>query len=230
MKRTIFALLAIVGSATAFGVVLDDFSAGSYYNDTNSDFYVTESLGAGLVRYGFNGFFNNPDSRYITSEVAGGQLFVEAETGVDGGFTYGHLGALLNGAPASGPGGLAANDAGAFPTALNLVGSPVVEVVFSASDQNNAQIQIWAYEKNGVDIGSFFSSTSLAVPQGGGTVSFDFTTTSLDLSNVGAWGFNLVLPTGNDIAITQVNAVPEPATLIALGAGLAAFARRRKAN
>ncbi|MFN8852355.1 MAG: PEP-CTERM sorting domain-containing protein [Armatimonadota bacterium] len=43
-------------------------------------------------------------------------------------------------------------------------------------------------------------------------------------------GFGVLAPTSNDITLTNVAAVPEPASMIALGAGLLALARRRRSK
>jgi hypothetical protein len=232
MKRTLglVAMLAAVAPAHAF-VLIDDFNTGSLLVDSKVDFYGTEVIG-GTVRYGATDINSNAQNRFSTFQVAGGRLFVENDSGIDANVVYGRFGAILNGAPTSGPGGLSTSDVGSFATALDLSGESAFRIDFTASDQSNAMIGVFVYDKTGATVTDFNGGSMFAIPQGGGSVIIPFSDvfSTVPLNNVGAIGFVLELPTGNDVAITEFAAVPEPASLAALGLGALALVRRRRAK
>lgn len=224
------AVLAAVAPAHAF-VLIDDFNTGSLLVDSKVSFYGTEVVG-GTIRYGATSIFSNPQNRFSTIQVASGQLFVENDSGINSNMVHARFGSLLNGAPTSGAGALSITDVGSFTTALDLSGESVFQIDFTASDQSNAAVRVFVYDKVGATINDFNTSTWYAIPQGGGSVFIPFSAvfTTVPVNNIGAIGFALDLPTGNDVAITQFAAVPEPASLAALGLGALALARRRRAK
>ncbi|MBX3095573.1 MAG: PEP-CTERM sorting domain-containing protein [Fimbriimonadaceae bacterium] len=232
MKRIILALSGLVTVASAQSMILiDDFNSGTLFVDSKVDFYSTGAHSSG-IRYGATSFFSNPQNRNSVIEVANDKMYVENDTGVAGQVVYATLGGLLNGAPASGNGGLSTNDAGSYNTAVNLTGESHFEIVFSSSDQSNASFAVFVYEKSGANVGTINFSSIYAVPQGGGTVLVPFTDvfSTVPVSNIGSIGMVFDLPSGNDLSINNFAAVPEPASMIALGAGIVALIRRRRVN
>jgi len=232
MKRTLglVAMLAAVAPAHAF-VLIDDFNTGSLLVDSKVDFYGTEVIG-GTVRYGATSILGNPQNRFSTIQVAGGRLFVENDSGIDSTVVYARFGSILNGAPTSGAGAMSTSDVGSFTPAMDLSGESFFRLNFTASDQANATVRVFVYEKAGTGISNFDLSSLYSIPQGGGTVLVPFSDvfSTVAINNVGTVGFTLGLPTGNDVAITEFAAVPEPASLAALGLGSLALVRRRRAK
>lgn len=221
--------VAVLACASQAAITIDDFTTGAFAMSGSGDQYATQT-GAGMVqgfRYEAHAFTSNPSGRSMVSEVNAsypGNYFFEAGTGVKGYMVLAWLGGLQNGVNASGPGSLLTGDVKEFNPLLNLSGMTSLDLGYKDNDQNTT-VYFGVY---GDDLLTS-EEHSLAMVSGAGVLSMSLSNfTSVDLSKVGGLYLRFDIPNANDFTLTNYNVVPEPVSIVALGAGLAALARRRK--
>jgi len=222
----------VLVSAAQATILIDDFTSGFNAGSTTTDFYYDTVAGnaIGGHRYVDHRFFGNPLVRPISTEVNAftpGNMFIEAGSGVNGQAFVVWGGRIIN-APDSGPGALSRSNF--FGLGVDLSGEAGIRVDYINNDQSSTELYIEVWDSN------FNVNSVLFTPIAAGNGSFyaDFSSfvvfqgTGVNLADIQGIAIGLDLPTGNDITITNVEAVPEPATMIALGLGVAALAQRKR--
>lgn len=232
MKRFLITCgIAVLACASQAAITIDDFTTGAFAMSGKTSQYNT-STGGNIIqnfRYENHTFVSNPSNRTMVSEVDAtqpGNYFFEAGTGVSGFLVIAWLNGLQNGVPTSGPGGLTTGDVKAFNPLVDLTSQTTLKLDFKDNDQNTT-VNFGIYS---ADLSSF-EEHSLAMASGAGSLNMALSNfTTLDLSQIGGLYLRVDAPNGNDFTLTNYSAVPEPASMLAIGAGLAALARRRKRN
>jgi hypothetical protein len=214
-------------------ILIDNFTTGFNSGATNTAFYYdTVAVGAiGGHRYVNHRFTANPLNRTIFTDVnaaAPGHLFIEAGSGVDG-QAFVVWGGRIIGAPTSGPGGLPRGNFDGIIPNVNLTGEQGIQVDYINNDQNSTGIYVEVYDGTNL---AFLNFAPVAAGNGSYFAPFSSFTSigAVNMAAVKLIAVGVDLPNGNDITLTRVAAVPEPATMTMLGLGLAAFVARRKRN
>lgn len=232
MKRfLILSGMVALACASQAAITIDDFTVGAFAMTGKADQYSTQTGATPNIIQGFRynsfAFSGNPSNRTMTSEIDAalpGNYFFEAGTGVSGSMVAAWFSGLQNGVSASGPGGLTTNDVTAFNPLVDLSGQTSLQLSYKDNDQNTT-VNFGIYS---ADL-STAEEHSLAMTSGAGTLNMSLANfTNIDLSQIGGLYLRIEIPNGNDFTLTNYQAVPEPASIIAIGAGLAALARRRK--
>jgi hypothetical protein len=219
--KTAFLALGLLVAPLAHGILIDDFSTGFDSVTTKTSKIVFES-GAmlGGERYNFLGFVANPNNRSIGLDIDG---IYSISTGV-GVESYIELG---YGFKDNGSGGWTPFDLNQDYSAI-----PALRLNFLSNDRD---LTAWAYV--GSNLWTDVSRTSVLVA---GNQDSPFSV-DLNLGSLTTWigsGVNLAdvdqitfvfqtKPAG-DFALTSVETVPEPASMAALGLGIAALVARRR--
>lgn len=230
MNKILISLALASIAVAANAVVIDTFDGNQFYSTSVDGYSVNNSIsgaiaGAGARSFGA-GFNSNPFARRVEFNQFGGILRVLSGSGVDG-FAFVTLtGGLNGGAPTSGNTAFP-NLSDQSPMNLDLSAFDTIEIDYLGNDQASTGIAIVVYDSafGNSDVSAFFNPNV-----GNGTLSIPMAAifSTVPQNSVGLIGLVIDIPNGNDIAFGEVRAVPEPASMIALGAGLLALSRRRR--
>lgn len=215
MRKFILLALAITGSA-AHALMIDDFSTGNI-NDvisTGNNVLVTAAGVPGGFRYTNNIIDANPLNRTHSVIVTNGVLVSDSQTLVDAQAWVGY--------------GADANSQFTNFLNLDLSGQDRFRFTFASNDLP-ATIQMQVFQDG---FGSAFSSFYNIAPN------MILTNQTIDIMFSDFGGFNFAdvdgiaffidtTPSG-DVVLDSFEAVPEPASMVALGLGVAALVARKK--
>lgn len=228
-KSWILLSLVAIGATAQANIIIDDFSTGNYVYNTSADTYTSQTgiTAIAPTRYVAHDFVANPNSRPIRTEVAGGKLFISTGTNVNAKLNFNYMDSLKNSVPAQGTGLLGLSSFN--PASIDISSQSAFKFDYENNDQNNTMIYVYAWN---ADFTAFNASAGYAVAAGNGSLTIPYSAvfTTVNPNSIGMLGFGVLAPTSNDITLTNVAAVPEPASMIALGAGLLALARRRRSK
>ncbi|MDI9636790.1 PEP-CTERM sorting domain-containing protein [Kamptonema cortianum] len=218
-------------SAAHAAFLIDDFTSGFNGMTTNSSFYYDTVAPAALGghRYVEHRFFSNPLGRPITTDVNvgfPGHMFIESGSGVSADVFLAWGGRLNAGVPTSGAGGLTRGDFFGLVPRADLTNEAGFVIDYINNDQSSTSLYLEFWDSNfNVDFvfvgGVAAGNGSVFVPM----ASFGNTANRADIRGI---ALGVGLPNGNDITLTKVEVVPEPATMAILGLGALALARRKR--
>ena len=224
--RRLFLFAGITACALSHALVLDGFTDGFASNSTKVDFnYDVSASVPGGIRSIDHAFTANPNNRNILTELLAndpGRFYIESGSNVNGAVNLYYGGGALPGTPNSRPldfpdfNGLGGVDLSSF---------SAFKASYLGNDQNSTTFAMRVFD--GTNTGVF---TGTPVAQGSGMVLIPFAAFvgGVNFANVDKIHLQVGLPDGNDITLTNFEAVPEPATMTLLGLGAVAMLRRRK--
>lgn len=223
MKNLI--ILAALGATAAANaaVQFDDFTTGPYSVTLTSgmDTAFQAASVPGLTRTTRLNVESNPLVRDISLSIGGGFSIADNGTMADSWVRIGY------GYENNGSGGLVVD-----PLNMNLSGESSFQIDFLSNDlANDVKIYVGTWNGSSLDL-----STATAVAPGGNAstpfsmnLSFASFTGTASFSDVDVVVFEFDNSPSGDFALSQLTAVPEPMSMLALGAGVSAvLARRRK--
>lgn len=230
MKKIFLPLGLVSVAAMSQAVVIDTFG-GNQFAQFSVDGYSVNASPVGTIASASARTFSaditaNPNNRFIRMQNTSGNLVIQTGSGVAGSAFIILTGALNNGAPNSGSSSFPVLS-DHTPMNLDLSGYNALEIDYLGNDQASTGISVVVYDNMfaNSDVSAVFNPTV-----GNGTLIIPFSSifSTVPANSVGLIGLRVGLPNGNDIAFGEVRAVPEPGTMIAMGAGLLALARRRR--
>ena len=223
-----FLLIAgVTACAFAHALVLDDFTTGFASVSTKVDANYDVAAGTpGGHRSVDHDFITNMNNRSVLTELVDsdpGNFYIEAGAKVNANVNLYWAGRVLDGTPTDRPymfsdfAGLGGAD---------LSGFDAFKVSWEGNDQNSTGLVMRVIDTGG-NI-SVFSGTTLAEGDGMASVAFADFAGSADFAALDGIHMQIALPDGNDLVLTNFEAVPEPATMAVIGLGVAALARRKR--
>lgn len=219
--------IGVILSVGANALVLDDFTTGyaTVATQTTANYNVAAGVPGG-TRAIDHDFMANPNHRSILTDLSQGDpgnFYIESGSNVDGAVDLYWANSVVNGTPNDRPfdfsdfTGLGGADLSSF---------NAFQWSYTGNDQDSTTLVMRVEDTSGNV--SVFSGTNLTAGNGMAVVNFADFVGSADFSMVNGIHGRIVLPTGNDITLTNFEVVPEPATLLALGLGAATLLRRRR--
>lgn len=215
MSRTVIPaiLIALVSTASAVQV-FDDFDGGDYDSGALSFGVATawspDSGLPGSVRYTYFeivGFPSGSGRLTVNQGSAGGSVQAESGVATRTLFGYGY---------ASG-----SQDPYSNPLILSLVGSPIARLRFSQVDAPTT-VSFFA-----AGSGGSLNTSTVLLP---GQTKAEVDVSTYDVSSLSSLGWFIETSEGSGFTMTsfEFDAVPEPATMAVLAAGLGLLVRRRR--
>ena len=222
MKNYII-LAALGATASANALLFDDFTTGPYSVTLTSGMNTAFQAAAvpGATRTTRLSVESNPLNVGVTLTVGGGFAIADAGTLADSWVRVGY------GYENNGSGGLVVD-----PMNLDLSALSSFQIDFLSNDlANDVKIYVGTWNGSSLDL-----STATAVAPGGNNttafsidLSFASFTGSASFADADIVVFEFDNAVSGDFALSKLQAVPEPMSMLALGAGVAAvIARRRK--
>jgi hypothetical protein len=230
MKRISVLAGLVAIAATSHAVVIDNFTSAATAQSGGFDAYVLNfTTGAmGNTRTIQHQVLGNPDLRTVDTFISGGFASVNTGVNVNSQVQLMWFGQLASGGQTSDSGLMPITNVMPFSPTVSLAGNNQFTISVAANDLATTKFSMRVWDTT---LSNSFTSAAHSVAVGSSTVVIPFSEIAYNLqtNNIGGVALIMDLPQSNDVTITNVAAVPEPASLSALGLALLALRRRKRA-